>query len=111
MKEGPGVYRRGDVERVVGNKQLLLGDGHTLAGARRRMQEERGEPDADGAPLDELLKTDARERILRVRQSLRELASLLAQRPGSHAGRDGEFQLAAPAPAHRMKRATQPALK
>ena len=110
-KDGPRVYRRGDVERVLRIKQLLFGDGLTLAGARRRMQEERGEPDADGAPLDELLKTDARERILRVRQSLRELASLLAQRPGSHAGGDGEFQLAAPAPAHRMKRATKPAVK
>jgi DNA-binding transcriptional MerR regulator len=98
-KDGARVYRRGDVERVLRLKHLLFVEGLTLAGARRRMQDERGEPsDDDGAPLEALLKSDARERILRVRQSLRELASILARRPGTARPTQAEFELAAPAP-------------
>ena len=33
---GPRVYRRADVERVLRIKQLLYGEGLTLAGVRRR---------------------------------------------------------------------------
>src|SRR5436305_12913038 len=36
----PRVYRRGAVEQVVRIKQLLLVDGLTLAGARRRLAAE-----------------------------------------------------------------------
>ena len=41
---GPRVYRRGDVERVLRIKHLLFVDGLTLAGARRKLQEEQGPP-------------------------------------------------------------------
>ena len=37
---GPRVYRRGDVERVLRIKQLLYGEGLTLAGVRRKLTEE-----------------------------------------------------------------------
>ena len=37
---GPRVYRRLDVEQVVRIKHLLLVDGLTLAGARRKLQDE-----------------------------------------------------------------------
>ena len=37
---GPRVYRREDVEQVIRIKHLLLVEGLTLAGARRRLQEE-----------------------------------------------------------------------
>ena len=46
-----------------------------LAGVRRRMQEEQGPPPS-APPLDDLLTRDARERILSVRKSLRDLASI-----------------------------------
>lgn len=91
---GPRVYRRNDVERVLRIKHLLFVEGLTLAGARRRMQEEQGTADADASALDALLTRDARERIGQVRQSLRELAAMLAQKPGVQ----GDFHLAAPAP-------------
>ena len=42
---GPRVYRRADVERVLRIKQLLYGEGLTLAGVRRKLVEERP-PDA-----------------------------------------------------------------
>ena len=37
---GPRVYRRADVEQVMRIKHLLLVEGLTLAGARRRLEEE-----------------------------------------------------------------------
>ena len=36
---GPRVYRRSDVEQVVRIKHLLLVEGLTLAGARRKLEE------------------------------------------------------------------------
>ena len=36
---GPRVYRRADVEMVLRIKQLVFGEGLTLAGARRRLDE------------------------------------------------------------------------
>ncbi len=37
---GPRIYRRADVERVLRIKQLVFADGLTLAGVRRRIDEE-----------------------------------------------------------------------
>ena len=46
---GPRVYRRADVERVLRIKQLLYGEGLTLAGVRRKLTEERP-PEATADP-------------------------------------------------------------
>jgi DNA-binding transcriptional MerR regulator len=99
---GPRVYRRVDVERVLRIKHLLFVEGLTLAGARRRLQDEQPTSSPDAAGLDDLLSSDARERILSVRQALRELAAMLSQQPG--AARE-EFVLAAPAGKARPARA------
>lgn len=90
---GPRVYRRADVERVLRIKHLLFVEGLTLAGARRRMHDEQAPSAPDAEALDDLLSADARERILSVRKSLRELATMLAARPGEA---DLEFALEAP---------------
>src|SRR5256885_1189482 len=107
---GPRVYRRADVERVLRIKHLLFVDGLTVAGARRRLQDEAQGGSEEASDLDDLLSTDARERILSVRQALRELSALLAQRPRVS---DGEFVLEAPAPtpASRAKRVSAAAAK
>jgi DNA-binding transcriptional MerR regulator len=97
----PRVYRKADVERVLRIKQLLFVEGLTLAGARRRMQEEHG-PAPSAPPLDDLLTRDARERILSVRKSLRELASLLSRRPAAAGA--AAFELAAPTPRASVKK-------
>jgi DNA-binding transcriptional MerR regulator len=97
----PRVYRKADVERVLRIKQLLFVEGLTLAGARRRMQEEHG-PAPSAPPLDDLLTRDARERILSVRKSLRELASLLSRRPAAAVA--AAFELAAPTPRASVKK-------
>jgi DNA-binding transcriptional MerR regulator len=93
---GPRVYRRADVERVLRIKHLLFVEGLTIAGARRKLQDEQPAAALASAEMDELLSSDVRERILSVRQSLRELAAMLSQRPGAE-----EFVLAAPVAAPR----------
>src|SRR5262245_639951 len=51
----PRVYRRADVEQVARIKNLLLVEGLTLAGARRRLEEESA-PVAAGEPaIEELI--------------------------------------------------------
>lgn len=83
---GPRVYRRADVERVLRIKQLLYGEGLTLAGVRRKLTEERPvevvTDDTGLSDLGELLGADARERILQVKHGLREIAAMLARSPG-----------------------------
>src|SRR5213082_1830163 len=69
---GPRVYRRRDVEQVARIKHLLLVEGLTLAGARRKLEEE-GSPVGADAPLDELIGQNARERITEVKRGLRAL--------------------------------------
>lgn len=91
---GPRVYRKADVERVLRIKHLLFVEGLTLAGARRRLQDEEAAPAPESEALDSLFTSDARERILSVRNSLRELSAMLAQRPQAI---DTEFALEAPA--------------
>ena len=93
---GARVYRRADVERVLRIKQLLYGEGLTLAGVRRKLTEERSLLDASADPalvnIAELFGKDARERILNVKRGLRELSGILARPPGAPVG-DGDFQL------------------
>lgn len=92
---GPRVYRRADVERVLRLKHLLFVEGLTLAGARRRIQEEQpvAPPDESGLTgMGELLGIDARERLRQIERTLRELAGMLSRQAGAAAA-DGEFQL------------------
>jgi DNA-binding transcriptional MerR regulator len=87
----PRVYRRADVERVLRIKHLLLVEGLTLAGARRRLEEETAPVAADAPVFDELVGRNARERLTAVKRGLQSILELLA---GGHG--DVEFSLAAP---------------
>lgn len=94
---GARVYRRADVERVLRIKQLLYGEGLTLAGVRRKLVEERP-PDTSSDPsvvnIAELFGKDARERIVNVKKGLRELSVMLSRPAGSPmTADDGEFEL------------------
>jgi len=98
---GPRIYRRADVEFVLRIKHLLFVEGLTIAGARRKLLEE--QPGAltsgeDLEDLDELLGSDARERIMLVKRGLKEIAVLLAKKPSSAnvAQARSLFDLAAP---------------
>jgi DNA-binding transcriptional MerR regulator len=81
----PRVYRRADVEQVVRIKHLLLVEGLTLAGARRRLEEESTPVAADMPVIDELIGRNARERLTEVKRGLRSILDLLA---GGNGGRD-----------------------
>ncbi|HUR34417.1 MAG TPA: MerR family transcriptional regulator [Vicinamibacterales bacterium] len=92
------VYRREDIERVLRIKHLLLIEGLTLAGVRRKLEEE-AEPPLDAAPLSAAapLTADARNRIGAVKRNLQLLLDLLdaplAVTAGG-GGSQGEFELA-----------------
>ena len=107
---GPRVYRRADLERVLRLKHLLFVEGLTLAGARRRILEEKPPapaPEPSSDDLAELFGSDARERILQVKQGLRALAAMLARAPGQ--GNGDLFELEAAVAPRRAKAAAKPA--
>lgn len=81
---GPRIYRRADVERVLRIKQLVFADGLTLAGVRRRIEEEAPPAleGAEAAPIKELLGRNARERLAEVKKGLLGILELLSARPG-----------------------------
>ena len=81
---GPRMYRRADVERVLHIKQLVFADGLTLAGVRRRIDEEAPPvlEESDAAPIRELLGRNARERLGEVKRGLMGILEMLNGRPG-----------------------------
>jgi DNA-binding transcriptional MerR regulator len=79
---GPRVYRRADVEQVARIKHLLLVEGLTLAGARRRLEEEAMPVAADVPRIDELIGRHARERLTDVKRGLQSILDLLTGAPG-----------------------------
>jgi DNA-binding transcriptional MerR regulator len=100
------VYRREDIERVLRIKHLLLIEGLTLAGVRRKLEGEAEPPleaDMPAAPPGATLTPAARERIGAVKRGLRSLLDLLdapiaaagAPEAAAHAD-NGDFALASP---------------
>jgi DNA-binding transcriptional MerR regulator len=81
---GPRVYRRTDVERVLHIKQLVVVDGLTLAGVRRRFDDQSPPvlEEAEAAPIKELLGRNAKERLAAVKHGLMNILEMLNARPG-----------------------------
>jgi DNA-binding transcriptional MerR regulator len=79
---GPRVYRRSDVERVLRIKHLVFSDGLTLAGVRRRIEEEAPPvlEEAEATPIKELLGRNARERLSEVKKGLIGILQMLSGR-------------------------------
>jgi DNA-binding transcriptional MerR regulator len=88
------LYRRTDVEQVLRIKHLLLVEGLTLAGARRKLEEETSPVAADLPVIDELMGEHARERLTLVKRGLQSILDLLAN--GSTRS-NGDFKLVPPA--------------
>jgi DNA-binding transcriptional MerR regulator len=102
------VYRREDVERVLRIKHLVLIEGLTLAGVRRKFAEEQESPldlDTPIVAARPAITEAVRERLERVRNELRALLQLL-NGPGGEGPSSGalvaapsavsEFSLASP---------------
>src|SRR6187402_3063649 len=82
--ETPRLYRQADVDQVLRIKQLVFGEGLTVSGARRRLDDS-GPPKVSEAEAAEVLSTlgsAARTKVASVRQGLKTLQSMLAQKPG-----------------------------
>jgi len=98
---GPRVYRRADVERVLLIRKMVLNDGLTLAGVRRRLEGAGPTPpvakpsDEDRALLREVMGPELKARLTRVKEGLRGLLELLARDPVT----PREFHLESPLPA------------
>jgi DNA-binding transcriptional MerR regulator len=78
---GPRVYRRADVERVLRIKHLLFVDGLTLAGARKRLAEEGlSQPPeiVEDADLAAMIDDGMRQQLQDVRRGLSWMLSVLA---------------------------------
>jgi DNA-binding transcriptional MerR regulator len=80
---GPRLYRQADVERALRIKQLVFSEGLTLAGARRKLDEERAAAtselpfEEDESPAPAAVVPATRERIEEIKHGLRSLLDLL----------------------------------
>ena len=87
--EAPRLYRQSDVEQVRRIRQLVLGEGLTLAGARRRLEESsQAAAESRAEEIAEVLDTlgsDVRARIATVRSGLRSILDVLSRTPGAMA--------------------------
>jgi DNA-binding transcriptional MerR regulator len=71
--QGPRVYRRVDVERVLRLKHLLFVDGLTLAGARKKLNLEapaQSDETVSDADVAAMLDADTRQNLKDVRRGL-----------------------------------------
>jgi DNA-binding transcriptional MerR regulator len=102
--DGPRLYRDADVEQVRRIKHLVFGEGQTLAGARRRLDDAgafavTAAAEAEVAEVIEALGSDARTRIASVREGLQAILDILSRAPGPVVVVSEEYQLRPPAPA------------
>jgi DNA-binding transcriptional MerR regulator len=76
---GPRIYRRADVEKVLRIRRLVFNDGLTLAGVRRRIEDEAPPvlEEAVAAPMRELLGRNAKERLAEVKRGLLGILEML----------------------------------
>src|SRR5438093_6692997 len=85
VEKTPGaarIYRRADVEQVVRIKHLLLVEGLTLAGTRRKLEEESAPVAADAPAIEELIGRNARERLTSIKRGLRAILEILGRSNG-----------------------------
>jgi len=93
---GGRVYRRGDLDRVLQIKQLVFGEGLTLAGARKRLAAETPAPRDPVQNLSALLDDDARDRIAEVKRGLKSLLEILDGQDGAAAAAPTLFATSKP---------------
>ena len=102
----PRVYRRSDVEQVLKIKHLLLVEGLTLAGVRRKLEDETAPVAGDEPAIEALIGENARERLTAVKRGLQSILELLTSGPGAD-----EFHLASPTDAAQPRIRSMPAAR
>jgi hypothetical protein len=78
---------------VLRIKQLVFAEGLTLAGARRRLEEEDDRETAPRLRVEDVLGANVREKLRNVKSGLQSILEILAR---NGAGHQGELGLAAP---------------
>jgi DNA-binding transcriptional MerR regulator len=110
---GPRVYRRADVERVLQIRQLVLAEGLTLSGVRRKLEGAPPTPavahttDEDRALLREVMGPEMRVRLGRVREGLRAVLDLLSHDPRPSRDFELESPMTAGVPGGAARRVTR----
>jgi DNA-binding transcriptional MerR regulator len=107
--DSPRVYRKADVERVLRLKHLILVEGLTLAGAKRKIVEAEGGPDEPDAEslLPALMSSEMRGRIQDLKRGLEGILKMLSTDPvrGAAAAANADFALdPEPKPARKKKK-------
>ncbi len=78
---GHRLYRREDIETVLEIKRLLYQEGFTIAGARRFLEQRRGNGGqgaaADAAPPEEHSRAGPRRLLIDLHEELRSILTLL----------------------------------
>ncbi len=88
-QDSPRLYRQSDVEKVLRIKQLVFGEGLTLAGARRQFEatpppaDAREAEAAERAEVLDTLGADMQARIELVRSGLRSILDVLSKTTGA----------------------------
>lgn len=105
--DSPRLYRQSDIDHVQRIKQLVFGEGLTLAGARKRLEQtapaQPGASDEEVAEVLEALASDARTRIAHVRDGLRSILKMLSATPGTVVVVD-DYRLEPPEPRKGVRR-------
>jgi DNA-binding transcriptional MerR regulator len=76
---GPRLYRRSDVELVLRIKQLILEEGLTLSGARRRLEEDGEQSNGAAVLVEEVVGDRVREQLRQVKSGLRSILEILSK--------------------------------
>src|SRR5918999_565632 len=100
--DSPRLYRQSDVDQVLRIKQLVVVEGLTLSGARRKLEElQPASRAADVSEVIEVIGADAQKRIAHVREGLRAILHLLDGRGGGlHRGAGADVNRGARADLH-----------
>jgi DNA-binding transcriptional MerR regulator len=97
--DSPRLYRQADVDQLLRIKQLVFGEGLTLAGARRKIEESSPTPVPSPEEVEEVIEVlgaDVHNRIAHVRNGLRSILHLLD-------GRGDTYELTPPSAGERPK--------
>ena len=90
---GPKLYRKSDVELVLRIKQLILDEGLTISGARRRLEEDNGSDNETVALVDDVVGDRVREQLRQLKSGLQSILEMLSK----EGEQQPELQLVAPA--------------
>ena len=103
--DSPRLYRQSDVDQVLRIKQLVVVEGLTLSGARRKLEHLAPPVRADDvSDVIEVIGADAQKRIAHVREGLRSILHLLNDGTGATDLQvRAEYELTSPAAARTRK--------